>query len=77
MGKDVTLKNADEIIERKNKMNPGDTYEVIVKRGDEELTFTGTLFERMDYHVLIVDENSTEEQKQFRNVWSNYLSADK
>ena len=73
-GEDVSLKNADEIIERKNKMNTGDTYEVTVKRGDEELTFTGTLFERMDYHILNVDENCTGQQKEFRNVWSNYLS---
>jgi predicted metalloprotease with PDZ domain len=75
-GEDVTLENASDIIERKNKMNPGDTYEVNVKRGDEELTYTGTLFERMDYHILKVDENCTEEQKQFRNVWSNYLATD-
>ena len=75
-GDDVTLENANEIIERKNNMNPGDTYEVTVKRGDEELTFTGTLFERMDYHILSVDENCTEQQKDFRNIWSNYLSID-
>ncbi len=75
-GEDVSLKNADEIIERKNKMNTGDTYEVTVKRGDEELTFTGTLFERMDYHILNVDEHCTEQQAEFRNVWSNYLSID-
>ena len=75
-GEDVSLKNTDEIIERKNKMTPGDKYEVAVKRGDEELTFTGTLFERMDYHILKVDENCTEQQKEFRNVWSNYLSKD-
>ena len=57
-------------------MNVGDTYEIIVKRGDEELTFTGTLFERMDYHIFNVDENPTGQQKEFRNVWSNYLSMD-
>jgi predicted metalloprotease with PDZ domain len=73
---EVTLKNADEIIERKNKMKPGDTYEVTVKRADEELTFTGTLFERMEYHIFKVDENCTEQQKELRNVWSSYLSID-
>lgn len=73
-GEDVTLENSDEIIGRKNKMKSGDTYEVTVKRGDEELTFTGTLFERMDYHVLNADENCTKQQTEFRNVWSNYLS---
>ena len=55
-------------------MKSGDTYEGTVKRGDEELTFTGTLFERMDYHVFDVDENCTKQQTEFRNVWSNYLS---
>jgi predicted metalloprotease with PDZ domain len=69
----VTLENSDEIIERKNKMKPGDNYEVIIKRGDEELTFTGTLFERADYHILNVDESCTDKQKEFRDVWSNYL----
>ena len=57
-------------------MKPGDTCEVTVKRGDKELTFTGTLFERMDYHILDVDENCTGQQKEFRDVWSNYLSVD-
>lgn len=73
-GKDVTLENSDEIIDQKNEMKTGDTYEVTVKRGDEELTFTGTLFERIDYHVFNVDENCADDQKEFRNVWSNYLS---
>jgi len=73
-GEDVSLENANEVIERKSNMEPGDTYEVTVKRGDEELTFTGTLFERMDYHIFNVDENPTGQQKEFRNVWSSYLS---
>ena len=73
-GEDVSLKNVGEIINRKNNMNSGDTYEVTVKRGDHELTFIGTLFERIDYHILNVDENCTEQQKELRNVWCNYLS---
>ena len=73
-GEDVTLENSDEIIGRKDKMKPGDTYEITIKRSDEELTFTGSLFERMDYHVFNIDENCTDDQKEFRDVWSNYLS---
>ncbi|MGB5895997.1 MAG: hypothetical protein WBG58_17610, partial [Ignavibacteriaceae bacterium] len=76
-GEDITLENSDEIMDQKNKMNPGDTYEVTVKRGEEELTFTGTLFERMDYHILKVDANCTDDQKEFRNVWSDHLSINK
>jgi hypothetical protein len=30
----------------------------------------------MDYHILNADENCTEQQAEFRNVWSNYLSMD-
>jgi predicted metalloprotease with PDZ domain len=75
-GEDVSLKNASEIIERKNKMKIGDTYDITIIRGDEELTFTGTLFERMDYHILNVGENSAGQQNEFRDIWSNYLSID-
>ncbi len=73
-GEDVTLENSDEIIGRKNNMKPGDTYEITIKRGEEELTFTGTLLERMDYHVFNVEEDCTDDQREFRNVWSNYLA---
>ncbi len=55
-------------------MKPGDTYEITIKRGEEELTFTGTLLERMDYHVFNVEEDCTDDQREFRNVWSNYLA---
>lgn len=74
-GEDVTLKNSDAIIKRKNEMNPGDNYEIVVKRGEEVLAFTGTLFKKMDYHTFSIDENCSEEQKEFKNVWSSYLSV--
>jgi predicted metalloprotease with PDZ domain len=72
-GEPVTLGNSSEILERKNKMKPGDTYEITVKRGDEELTYTGSLFKRIDYHNFEVDENCSDEQKKLRDLWSNYL----
>ena len=57
----------------KDKMKPGDEYEVVVKRGEEELTFTGVLFGRMDNHVLEVDENSKVQQTTLREIWSKNL----
>ena len=57
-------------------MKPGDEYEVVVKRGEEELTFTGVLFERMDYNILEVDENSTAQQVALRESWSKNLEID-
>jgi predicted metalloprotease with PDZ domain len=73
LGEDLTMENARELLEMKNVMKAGDEYEITVKREEEELTFTGVLFERMDYHVLTVDENSTEEQKRLRDIWSSNL----
>jgi predicted metalloprotease with PDZ domain len=73
-GEDVSMENARELLNMKNEMKPGDEYEITVKRGEKELTFTGVLFERMDYHLLTVDENSTEEQKILRDFWSSNLS---
>ncbi|MHA2101323.1 MAG: hypothetical protein ACW99A_21915, partial [Candidatus Kariarchaeaceae archaeon] len=72
-GEDLTMENATEMLDRKNEMKPGDQYELTIKRGEEELTFTGVLFERMDYHVLTVNENCTEEQKRLRDIWSSNL----
>jgi predicted metalloprotease with PDZ domain len=72
-GEDVTMENARELLDMKNELKAGDKYEITVKRGEEELTFTGVLFQRMDYHVLTVDENSTEEQKRLRDAWSSNL----
>jgi predicted metalloprotease with PDZ domain len=75
-GEKLTLGNSNEILERKNKMKPGDTYEITVRRGDEELTYTGLLFERIDYHNFRVDEQCSDEQKKLRDLWSNYLLID-
>jgi len=70
---DLTLEKSKVLTDRKNGMKPGDQYEITVKRGEEELTYTGVLFARMDYHILTVDEESTEEQKKLRNIWSSNL----
>lgn len=72
-GEEVSVTNANDILERKNKMKPGDTYEVTIKRGDEELTFIGTLFARIDYHIFNVDQNCTNQQNELRDYWSHYL----
>jgi len=70
---DLSLENSKEILAIKNEMKPEDGYELTIKRGEEELTFSGVLFERMDYHVLTVDNNCTEEQKRLRDIWSSNL----
>jgi len=75
-GEEVSLSNANDILERKNKMKPGDTFEVTIKREDEELTFIGTLFAKIDYHIFSVYQNCTNQQNELRSYWSNYLISE-
>lgn len=72
-GEDVTMENARELFDKKNEMRPGDEYEIKIKRGEEDLTFTGVLFPRIDYHILTVDDECTEEQNRLRDFWSSNL----
>ncbi|MFC2085145.1 peptidase [Bacteroidota bacterium] len=73
LDEDVDLANSQEVLDKRKDMKPGDKYEIVVKRGDEELTFTGTLLERMDYHAFNIKKDCSDEQKKFRELWSRNL----
>lgn len=72
--REATMANSDSLLAIKNEMKAGDNYTVKVKRGDEELEFTGELFERMEYHVFEIDENANDEQVKLRELWSKNLA---
>ncbi len=73
LGEEITIENSDEIFAKRNEMKPGDEYEITILRDDEELTFIGTLLERMDYHIFKVDKNCSVQQKKLRDAWSKNL----
>lgn len=70
---EINISNFHKNLNSLKEKKAGDTYEVTVLRGDEELTFSGTLFENLDIHVLTVDENATEGQIHLREIWSMNL----
>jgi hypothetical protein len=54
-------------------MNVGDEYSITVRRGEEELDFTGRLFQRYRRHVFESKKELTEEESQLREAWLKNL----
>ncbi len=66
----MTVHNADSIFARKNDMKAGDEYPVRVRRGDEEIDFTGRLVQSFDHHVFEQIDDATEAQLRLRRIWT-------
>jgi len=69
----VTLKSARGILQRMHKMNVGDPYEMVVKRDGIEIVLNCELLQRKTRHVFKELENISDEQKSFRDIWSQNL----
>ena len=72
-GKEITWENRNEVFALTQDMKKDDVYEIVVLRGEEELTLTPKLLQRMDYNVFEVDDNASKDQVFLRNVWLNNL----
>ena len=70
---DVNMENARQIFGKLNSMNVGETVNVLVLRGDEEIEVNVTLQQRMDKNIFEEMENPSEEQLQLREAWSKNL----
>lgn len=68
-GIEGTTENMQAINEEKSKYNPGDKYNIVVKRGDDTISLTGELVRRMEQNVLEASDNLTQEQEKLRDVW--------
>jgi len=70
---DVNMENARQIFGKLHSMNVGETVNVLVLRGDEEVEVSVTLSQRMDRNIFEEMENPSEKQLQLREVWSKNL----
>jgi predicted metalloprotease with PDZ domain len=74
MGAELFASNTDSVFALRNSMRAGDPYDILVLRDGRELAFRGRLVERLDYHVLEVDQNASETQRRLRDVWMRNLA---
>ena len=68
-GEAITLSNARQMIGKICTKKVGETINIKIKRGDEELTFDVALLQRMDSHVYVEKENPSQSELKFRNTW--------
>ncbi|MGD8306461.1 MAG: peptidase [Ignavibacteria bacterium] len=73
LGQEVNSDNLDEIIEVRNSMSIGDTFDMTVSRNGEEIKLTGVLLERKLYHIFGVMDSISPEQKFLREQWIKNL----
>jgi S1-C subfamily serine protease len=72
-GEEVNFTNARDLLDRADTMNVGDEFSITVKRGGEELEFTGRLFQRYKRHVFGSKKVLTDEESRLRNAWLKNL----
>jgi predicted metalloprotease with PDZ domain len=72
-GEEVNFDNARSLIDRAQSMNVGDEFSITVKRGEEEIEFTGRLFQRYRKHVFKLKDELTEEESSLREAWLRNL----
>jgi len=73
LGEEITPRSGARIFGKLATMKPGEPYEMIVRRGDKEVTINGKLLTRMDRHIFAEMKNLTETQKFLRERWLKNL----
>lgn len=73
LGTEVTMQNIREIFGKIRSMKVGETVNMVVQRGDEEVEINLTLHQRVDRNIFESMDTLTEQQKQLREAWSKNL----
>lgn len=73
LGIDVKMENVREIFGKLNSMKVGETVNMIVQRGDEEVEIILTLHPKMDRHIFESMDTLTEQQKKLREAWAKNI----
>ncbi len=69
----VKSKTIDEIIDKKNSMEVGEPFDIIVKRNGEQIKMSSILRPRKEYHVFEINKEPSQEQKFLREMWARNL----
>lgn len=72
-GEEVNLQSAQKLLGQIMSMNVGDTVEVVVKRGDKEVTASIPLQQKKDKYIFEEMNQMTEQQKFLRDAWRRNL----
>jgi predicted metalloprotease with PDZ domain len=73
LGTEVSMATAREIFGKINSMTIGDSANVVVKRGDEEVELNIPLQRKMDKHIFESKDNLNEDQEKLRDAWLKNL----
>jgi predicted metalloprotease with PDZ domain len=72
-GEEITMDNLRSLLSRTEDMNIGDEFIIAVKRGEEELEFTGRIFQRFRRHVFEPKEELSDDETKNRDIWMKNL----
>ena len=72
-GTEVNMSTARETFGKIHSMSIGESVDIVVRRGDEEIEFSIPLTQRMDNHIFEEMEELTAEQTKLREAWSKNL----
>ena len=73
LGTEVNISTARETFGKIHSMSIGESVDIVVRRGDEEIEFSIPLTQRMDNHIFEEMEELTAEQTKLREAWSKNL----
>lgn len=72
-GTELTFQNANGVFATLAEKKVGDPYEVVVRRGDKEITIQAKLVQRWTYHVFEDTGTLTDRQEMLRQSWLKNL----
>jgi S1-C subfamily serine protease len=72
-GEEVNFNNFRPLLAKRDSMNIGDEFKITVRRGEEELEFTGKLFQRYKKHVFEPKDNLSNDEMKFKKAWIRNL----
>ncbi len=72
---ELNAQNGQRIFAKISEMKVGDPYELVVRRGDQNISISGKLIPRMLRHVFEESDSITEKQKFLREQWMKNLPS--